>query len=71
MIDLLLKAIPFYDGLVFAGIVGFFQSLKRERIRQRTYLTCDDASHDVFELIEMFYNLIRKHINNEMLSPID
>ena len=35
---------------------SFFQLLKRERIRRRTYLTREAARQDVFEYIEMFYN---------------
>ncbi|MDF1857095.1 IS3 family transposase, partial [Pseudooceanicola sp.] len=49
----------------------FFQLLKRERIRRRTYLTRDAARQDVFNYIEMFYNPTRKHKNNGMLSPVD
>jgi putative transposase len=50
---------------------SFFQLLKRERIKRRTYLTRDAARQDVFEYIEMFYNPKRKHTNNGMLSPVD
>jgi putative transposase len=50
---------------------SFFQLLKRERIRRRTYLTREAARQDVFEYIEMFYNPKRKHTNNGMLSPVD
>jgi putative transposase len=50
---------------------SFFQLLKRERIRRRTYTTHDAARPDVFEYIEMFYNPKRKHTNNGMLSPVD
>jgi putative transposase len=50
---------------------SFFQPLKRERIRRRTYVTRDAARQDVFDYIEMFYNPKRKHTNNDMLSPID
>ena len=50
---------------------SFFQLLKRERIRRRTYLTRDAARHDVFDYIEMFYNPTPKHTNNGMLSPVD
>ena len=49
---------------------SFFQLLKRERIRRRTYLTRDAARQDVFDYIEMFYNPTRKHTNNGMLSPV-
>ena len=50
---------------------SFFQLLKRERIRRRTYPTRNDARRDVFEYIELFYNPKRKHTNNGMLSPVD
>ena len=50
---------------------SFFQLLKRERIRRRTYSTRDDARRDVLEYIELFYNPNRKHTNNGMLSPVD
>ena len=49
---------------------SFFNLLKRERIRQRIYKTRDDARKDVFDYIEMFYNPIRKHVRNGMLSPV-
>lgn len=35
---------------------SFFSSLKRERIRRRTYKTREEARQDVFDYIEMFYN---------------
>jgi putative transposase len=50
---------------------SFFQLLKRERIRRRTYLTREAARQDVLEYIEMFYNPKRKHTNNGILSPVD
>ena len=50
---------------------SFFQLLKRERIKRRSYQTRDDARRDVFEYIELFYNPKRKHTNNGMLSPVD
>ncbi|MEP4194318.1 MAG: IS3 family transposase [Aliishimia sp.] len=50
---------------------SFFQLLKRERGRRRTYVTRDAARQDVFDYIEMFYNPTRKHTNNGMLSPVD
>ena len=50
---------------------SFFQLLKRERIRRRTYITRDAARQDVFDYIEMFYNPTRKHTNNCMLSPVE
>lgn len=50
---------------------SFFQLLKRERIRRKTYPTRDAARSDVFEYIEMFYNPQRKHTKNGMLSPVE
>ena len=57
-----------YDNAVAES---FFQLLKRERIRRKTYATRENARRDVFEYIEMFYNPKRKHTNNGMLSPVE
>jgi len=48
---------------------SFFQLLKRERIRRRTYNTREYARQDVFDYIEMFYNPIRRHSHNNGISP--
>lgn len=48
---------------------SFFNLLKRERVRRRTYKTREDARRDIFDYIEMFYNPKRKHARNGMLSP--
>ena len=45
--------------------------LKRERIRRRTYKTREEARQDVFDYIEVFYNPVRKHATNGMLSPVE
>jgi len=50
---------------------SFFNLLKRERIRRRTYRTRQEARQDVFDYIEMFYNPKRKHVRNGMLSPVE
>lgn len=50
---------------------SFFNLLKRERIRRRTYGTRAEARQDVFDYIEMFYNPTRKHVRNGMLSPVE
>jgi len=50
---------------------SFFNLLKRERIRRRTNRTCEEARQDVFDYIEMFYKLKRKHARNRMLSPVE
>ena len=54
-----------------AVVASFFNLLKREYIRGRTYRSRDEARQDVFDYIEMFYNPIRKHVRNGMLSPVE
>ncbi len=49
---------------------SFFNLLKRERIRRRTYKTRIEARQDVFDYIEMFYAPKPKHVGNAMLSPV-
>jgi putative transposase len=50
---------------------SFSQLLKRERIRQKTYLSREDARQDVFNYIEMFYNPKRRHSVSGGLSPVE
>lgn len=50
---------------------SFFNLLKRERIRRRTYKTREQSRQDIFDYIEIFYNPKRKHVRNGMLSPVD
>ena len=50
---------------------SFFNLLKLERIRRRTYKTRADARQDVFDYIEMFYNPKRRHAKNELLLPVN
>ena len=50
---------------------SFFQLLKRERIRKKTYATRQEARSDVFNYIEMFYNPIRRHSSAQGLSPVE
>jgi len=50
---------------------SFFSSLKRERIRRRTYKTRVEARQDVFDYIEMFYNPRRRHGTSDGLSPVE
>lgn len=64
-----------HDNPVLSDVDGavaerFFSSLKRERIRRRTYKTREKARQDVFEYIEMFYSPVRKQVRNRMLSPV-
>jgi putative transposase len=57
-----------YDNAV---VESFFSSLKKERIRGKTYLTRDVARTDIFDYIEVFYNRMRRHSKLGMLSPAD
>jgi putative transposase len=50
---------------------SFFQLLKREPIRRKTYGTRGDAKQDVFDYIEMFYNPKRRHSFSNDLSPVE
>lgn len=49
---------------------SFVQRLKRERIKRKVYITRDEARMDIFEYIEMFYNVKRRHGSNNQLSPV-
>ncbi len=57
-----------YDNAVAES---FFQLLKRERIKRKTYKDRDEARQDIFNYIEMFYNPIRRHGYNDDLSPAE
>ena len=50
---------------------SFFQLLKRERIKRKVYSNRDDAHRDIFDYIEMFYNVKRRHGFNDQLSPVE
>lgn len=50
---------------------SFFQLLKRERVKRKVYSTREDARTDIFEYIEMFYNVNRRHGFNNQLSPVE
>lgn len=49
----------------------FFQLLKRERIKRKTYKYRITARQDIFNYIEMFYNLVRHHGFNDDISPVE
>ena len=53
-----------------AVVESFFQLLKRERIKRKTYATRSKAREDIFDYIEMFYNPVRHHGYNNGLSPV-
>ena len=57
-----------YDNAVAES---FFQLLKRERVKRKIYKNREEARQDIFNYIEMFYNPVRRHGNNNDLSPVE
>lgn len=53
------------------GSGEFFQLLKRERIRRKTYGIREDAGSDAFDYIEMIYNPKRRQSSAMQLSPVE
>jgi putative transposase len=56
-----------YDN---AAMESFFASLKKERVRRRTYRTIAEARADVFDYVEVFYNRKRRHEHLGGMSPV-
>ena len=54
-----------------AVVESFFNLLKRERIKRRTYKSLEDARQEVFDHIEMFCNPRRKPVRNGILTPAE
>jgi putative transposase len=54
-----------------AAMESFFSSLKTERTARKTYRTRDEARADVFDYIECFYNVKRRHSTIGYLSPVE
>ena len=54
-----------------AAMESFFSSLKTERIAKKVYRTRAQATADVFDYVECFYNRTRRHSTLGYLSPID
>ncbi|RYD07013.1 hypothetical protein N752_00090 [Desulforamulus aquiferis] len=52
-----------------AVMESFFHTLKTELIFHRNYETRIQARRDVFEYIEVFYNLVRLHSSIGYMSP--
>lgn len=50
---------------------SFFSNLKKERIREKTYRTQNEARQDVFDYIEVFYNRQRRHSYLGGVSPVE
>jgi putative transposase len=54
-----------------AAMESFFSSLKTERIGRKVYHSRDQARADVFDYIERFYNIVRRHSTIGYLSPVE
>ena len=54
-----------------AAMESFFSTLKTERTGRKTYRTRDEARADVFDYIERFYNLKRRHSTIGFVSPME
>ena len=54
-----------------ACVESFFGTLKRELIYHRQYRTRDEATQDIFEYIEVFYNRLRRHSTLGYYSPAE
>ena len=54
-----------------ACVESFFGTLKRELVYHRHYATRDEATQDIFEYIEVFYNRQRRHSTLGYDSPAE
>jgi transposase InsO family protein len=54
-----------------ACVESFFGTLKRELVYHRHYATREDATQDIFEYIEVFYNRRRRHSTLGYDSPAE
>lgn len=57
-----------YDN---APMESFFGTLKMELTHPVRYATREQATQDIFEYIEVFYNRVRRHARLHYLSPVD
>ena len=54
-----------------ACVESFFGTLKRELVYHRHYATREDATQDIFEYLEVFYNRTRRHSTLGYHSPAE
>ena len=54
-----------------ACVESFFGTLKRELVYHRHYATREEATQDIFEYIEVFYNRRRRHSTLGYDSPVE
>lgn len=48
---------------------SYFQLLKRERIKKKLYGIREKARSDIFDYIDMFYNIKHRHGSSKKMSP--
>ena len=53
-----------------AAMESFFRTLKVELVHRITYKTRQEAKNDIFQYIETYYNLIRRHSANDFQAPV-
>jgi putative transposase len=54
-----------------AVMESFFSRMKDERVSRRRYRLRDEARADIFDYIERFYNLRRRHSTLGGISPME
>lgn len=50
---------------------SFFATLKVEFVHETLFRTRAQATHEIFEYIEVFYNRVRRHSSVSYVSPLD
>ena len=50
---------------------SFFSSLKRERVHRRKHWSRDEATADIADYIDRFYNPKRRHSSLGGVSPVE
>ena len=53
-----------------SAMESFFSTLKIERVHRKVYRTRAQARADVFDFIEAFYNIKRRHSTIGYISPV-
>lgn len=59
------------ETMTRSAMESFFSSLKTERKARKVYRSRDEACADVFDCIERFCNLRRRHSKRGHLSPME